>query len=356
VSWTNTPTVVTTTAGVSLDSVTQIYSGSGHGCGLRADGSVWCWPTSFLGDNNGNLGDGTVTPNLPATSYFRASAVLVAAGTPLNGVRAISGGSSRGYAASNTCAIRTDGTLWCWGSPDASGGGGGSLFNDGAAGNRPFATQILATAATPLTGVQEVSLGTAHACVIRDGTTSRELWCWGGNVGGPLGQGDQVARAYPAQVNLPGPVDQVGAGAGATCVRIGGAVYCWGSNNSAQVGIGDPAAPGNHDGCINYCKLTPARVLDEDSQPLTGVAHLNMAYLSACALRTDFSLWCWGRRTAAQQSGLAIPAVMNGASMPLENLAQLTTYSADGYAQALLHLSRDNRLGLQNMPLTQECP
>lgn len=273
---------------------------------------------------------------------------------PLSAVAHITSGSSRGYLASNTCAVRDDGTLWCWGSPDSSGGGGGTLFNDGVAGNRAYAVAIWAAGdGTLLNGVDAVSLGTRHACAIRTGASAGEVWCWGANIGGPLGQGDQTGRTYPVKVDLPGPADELGAGADATCARVGDAVYCWGSNNSGQVGIGDHTLPANHDGCINYCKLTPAQVVDGAGTGLSGVTSLNMAYLSACALRDDHTLWCWGRITSSQ-TDWAIQAVVGGTT--LDNVAMHTTQGSGGYAQSMLYLTRDDKLMRPNVELTQVCP
>lgn len=356
VYWAGSQTVITVAGGAALSGVTQIYSGSHHGCALKNDGTVWCWPINSLGNRNGQLGRGTTTFTTPSAEYFIATQVMENSGTSpaaLANVDHIAGGSSRGYAASNTCAVLANGQLWCWGSPDSSGGGGGTLFNDGVTGNRAYAVPILAAAATPLTGVQAVSLGTRHACVIRDGTTNGEVWCWGSGIGGSLGQGDQSGRTYPSKVTLAGPADQLGAGADATCVRIADAVYCWGSNNSGQVGIGDHTLPANHDGCINYCKLTPKQVVDSVDAPLTGVTDLNMAYLSVCALRSDHTLWCWGRITT-NQVDWAIPAVAG--SNPVDNVAMHTTHGTGGYAQSLLWFTRDDKLLRPNSELTPLCP
>lgn len=349
-----TPTIITVSGGAQLTGVTEIYSGSAHGCAMKSDGTVWCWPTSFLGNNSGQLGNGSVSANVPFQDYYIATEVLVAAATPLTGAMHLSGGSSRGYLASNTCAVTSSGSLLCWGSTDSSGGGGGTLFNDGVPGSRAYAVEILEAMNTPLTGVQAVSLGGRHACVIRSGTTAGEVWCWGANIGGPLGQGDQVGRQYPVQVALPGPADQIGAGADATCARIGTSVYCWGSNNSGQVGIGDHTLPANHDGCINYCKLTPAQVVDDTGTPLDAVVDYGMGYLSSCALRSDNTLWCWGISTASSANDWAAPAVINGTA--LDNVAQFTTVGSNGYRAALRYLNRDASLFRAQTQVSPLCP
>ena len=354
VYWNGTLTVITSSGGADLSGVTEIFSGSAHGCALRSDTSVWCWPTSSRGNTNGQLGNGSTSSNVNSSDFFVATPVLSQGPVPLTGVAHLNTGASRGYAASNTCAVMQDSSLRCWGSPDSSGGGGGTLFNDGINGSRPFATDILAGPATLMSGVRSASLGTRHACVIRDGGTNSEVWCWGANVGGPLGQGNQNGSQYPVHVPLAGPADQLGAGADATCARVGTSIYCWGSNNSGQVGIGDRMATMNHDGCINYCKLTPTQVVDANGVGLTSAIDFNMGYLSACARRNDHSLWCWGRLTGASQSDWAIPAVLGGNA--LTNVAMYTTFSAGGFTEATLYLNRDNGLFLPGRQLSQTCP
>ena len=123
--------------GQPLSGITEIYEGSHYGCGLKNDHTVWCWPKNTNANAAGELGNGTQTAPQNA-DLFKATQVLVAAGTPLSGVDHISKGSARCYLASNTCGVKSDGTLWCWGSHDSSGGGGGSLFNGGISGPQSF--------------------------------------------------------------------------------------------------------------------------------------------------------------------------------------------------------------------------
>lgn len=353
-----TTTEIHVAGGALLTGVEEIYTGFYHGCALRNDETVWCWATADQGDNSGQLGDGTITNNILPADRFVATPVVTAPSTPLDQVVHLSGGSSRGYLASNTCAVRQDGTLWCWGSPDSSGGGGGTLFNDGVSGPRAYAVEILAAANTSLTGVQAVSLGTRTACLIRNGDSPGEVWCWGSNIGGALGLGvnDQNGRTYPVHVTLlDAPADEIGVGADAACARLGGSLFCWGSNNSGQVGIGAPSAPGNHDGCANYCKTSPSLVLTGANVALDGVAHLDVGYLSVCVTRQDHSLWCWGAGGTAGRVDYATPVELV-AGHPLDNVALQTTSGSGGFAQAIRYLNRDNTLWDSTIQVPIVCP
>ena len=286
--------------GVPLTGMTEIFRGQHHGCGRRDDGTVWCWRVTSSGNNFGQLGNGALGggPDL-----HHATAVEVApadGGGLLTGVEHINVGASRCYIASTTCAVLSDGTLWCWGEGGDEAGSGEGFFNDGPVGSHAYATPIMADPVALLDDVQSVSLGTRHACVDRSG----EMWCWGTNVGGPLGQGNQIHQVYPVLVPLPGDVDQIAAGSDVSCARIGDGVYCWGANTAGQVGIGDPAM--ESDGCINFCKLDPEAVLGEDAMPLTGVVDLNSVYLGNCVVRDDATLWCWGSGTTDVASPLQV--------------------------------------------------
>lgn len=82
--------------------------------------------------------------------------------------------------------------------------------------------------------VTQISAGQFHTCAIKsDGT----LWCWGRNSEGQLGVGDNVARFVPTQVNLPKPAMKVAAGECHTCAAVSdGTLYCWGCNSHGQTG------------------------------------------------------------------------------------------------------------------------
>src|SRR5688500_17863211 len=91
--------------------VAEVSAGYGHTCARKADGTLWCW-----GDNsNGQLGDAS-------TAGKRSPVQVTALGTAVADV-------SVGDA--HTCARKTDGTLWCWGSnflgAIGAGGSGGQL-------------------------------------------------------------------------------------------------------------------------------------------------------------------------------------------------------------------------------------
>jgi alpha-tubulin suppressor-like RCC1 family protein len=93
------------------------------------------------------------------------------------------------------CALRDDGSVRCWGENTDGQLGNGTRSRracDGAA--------CFSASATPVVGldrVVRVSAGGDAACALRaDGTA----WCWGNNANGQLGDGTRTRRKAPVQV------------------------------------------------------------------------------------------------------------------------------------------------------------
>ncbi len=132
---------------------TDLTAGTIHVCGLKADGTVWCWGRNSVGA----LGDGTtVTRTAP-----------VAVQTPVRFAAISAGGES-------TCGIATDGSVWCWGDRTVAGGGLGLPSF--------YPTPVKLPLARTFTSI---SASSGHAC----GHANDGIWCWGLNTWGQLGNG-----------------------------------------------------------------------------------------------------------------------------------------------------------------------
>jgi len=222
----------------------SVSVGGHHTCAIKTDGSLYCW-----GHNGyGQVGDGTnENRNSP---------------TPVPGMS--SGVSSISLGWYHSCAIKIDGSLWCWGNNEYG------QLGDGSYGNKNSPVQIM------LSGVSSVSAGGHHTCAVK---TDGSLWCWGDNSYGQIGNGTLGGSvSEPVQV-IPSGVSSVSSGWFHTCaVKQNGSLWCWGDNGYGQLGNN------SFGGRVSY----PVQVMS------SGVSSVSLGWYHTCAIKTDGSLWCWG--------------------------------------------------------------
>lgn len=238
----STPTQV----GTATDWV-SVTSGDVTTCALTSEHTIWC----FGGDDNGVLGDGVMwrDSDVPVEVVGAHDWASVSAGL------------------FDVCAIDTDGALWCWGWNTH-----GTLGIGAPKGGRARPTRV-GTASDWL----QVSGGWADTCGIR---ASHLLYCWGYNGWGGLGTGDQKTRRVPVQVSTSTHFSQVSVGWDHTCgIGTRGAAYCWGRNLYGAIG----------DGTTVPYRLTPTQA---------GTSHdwqsVSASDVFTCGLRTNHTRWCWG--------------------------------------------------------------
>jgi len=83
----------------------------------------------------------------------------------------------------------------------------------------------------------QISAGFGHSCALRTGGT---ISCWGYNNYGQLGNGTTGSPSLtPVPVSGVSDATQISAGESHTCaLRAGGTISCWGSNGYGQLGNG----------------------------------------------------------------------------------------------------------------------
>src|SRR5262249_62007956 len=82
--------------------------------------------------------------------------------------------------------------------------------------------------------------GALHTCAVKSGGT---LFCWGNNDVGQLGDGTQNLQIQPEQIGTDTDWTAVSAGFASSCGLQGGLGSCWGANNDGQLGDGTNATP-----------------------------------------------------------------------------------------------------------------
>ncbi|RIB35140.1 MAG: hypothetical protein BXU00_02990 [Candidatus Nanoclepta minutus] len=194
---------------VNLTNVVQIALGEAHSCALRSDGTVWCWGWNSYGQ----LGDGTTTNRY----------------TPVQ-VGGLTNVTQIALGAAHSCALKSDGTVWCWGWNSYG------QLGDGTTTNRYTPVQVrgLANILSTLINVTQIALGNAHSCALRsDGT----VWCWGNNEHGQLGNDIIAIGYVPLRVRGLTNVTQIALGYVHSCaLKSDGTVWCWGWNSYGQLG------------------------------------------------------------------------------------------------------------------------
>lgn len=254
-----------------LTNVYQIVSGQSHTCALKKDGTVYCWGANA----SGQLGDNTTS-----TRYIPVQVKGVGGTGVLSGVSQIAAGFE------HTCAVKTDGTMFCWG--NSANGQLGDNFNA----QRSVPVQVKGLNGVGLlSGVSSIAAGFRHTCAAK---TDGSLYCWGQNSVGQLGDGSTTDHFAPVLVfNLGGltNVSSVSTGQYHTCaVKTDGSAYCWGQGANGRLGLGDATQ-----------RLTPVQVVGiGGSGTLSNVSQIIAGYAHTCALKTDGSMYCWGYNVYGQ--------------------------------------------------------
>lgn len=182
----------------------------------------------------------------------------------ISDVKAISAG---GW---HSVALKNDGTVWTWG------------WNiDGQIGDGTNTDRLIVTQVPGLTGITKIAAGTYHVLALKsDGT----VWAWGDNVSGQIGDNSTTDRSSPVQVSGLTNVTSIAAGRFySLAVKSDSTVWTWGENLYGQLGDG-----------TTVDKHVPVQV-----PGLTGVVDAVVANgaFHTMVLKSDNTVWAWGRNT-----------------------------------------------------------
>jgi alpha-tubulin suppressor-like RCC1 family protein len=186
----------------------------------------------------------------------------------------------------HTCAIKTNGDAYCWGSNEY--GQLGVATGDTICGSGKTAFRCSLSPLQVQQGVKfsSISAGVHHTCAI---TVLREAYCWGANESGEVSDG---ATTGPTLTRIAGNLGytQISAGATHTCaVRTDGALFCWGANDRGQIGNGTFA----NSGLSRVSFKVP-------------IASVSAGQQHTCARSTTGAPYCWGAIWTSRDQGLEI--------------------------------------------------
>jgi alpha-tubulin suppressor-like RCC1 family protein len=243
--------------------VEAVTAGVFHACALTRRGAVSCWGLN----HRGQLGDGTT----------RDSATPVPVVGLDSGVVAISAGYF------HTCAVLRGGAVKCWGQNSA-----GEL-GDGTTVDRSIPVDVVglssgALAVSTASGSGDGVDASSTCALVRDahhrGGRTGEVWCWGLNGHGQLGDGTTLDRPTPVPVAGSGGTSAIDVGGGFACaLGARGAARCWGINFAGE--LGDGTTDDRH---------VPTPVVGLDG----GVAQIAAGGFHGCSLSGRGRVMCWG--------------------------------------------------------------
>jgi alpha-tubulin suppressor-like RCC1 family protein len=182
-----------------------------------------------------------------------------------------------------SCVLRRSGEVWCWGSNGSGEIGDGTTASHSAPGPVRDLHDAVAIAA-----------GDAHACALRRGG---EAVCWGAAELGQLGDGvDQRRRLVPGPVTGVDDGVSIAARGQDTCVvRRGGGVACWGGQAYGALPEGHPGVT-LPVGAVPEMRPKAVSGLADAVEVAAGPGH-------ACARRASGGVDCWGDNADGQLGG-----------------------------------------------------
>jgi alpha-tubulin suppressor-like RCC1 family protein len=168
----------------------------------------------------------------------------------------------------HTCALTSIGELYCWGRNYYGQLGDGSTDHK----NTPTMTIFE-------NGRKKVYLGDDNSCAVLD---DGELQCWGQNNNGQVGDNSTIDKIKPTKINIKGgsSITHMALSDSHTCaVFDDGTMYCWGANSFGQLG----------DKTKNNKKVPTASIAVEKK-----VLQVSTGWDHTCVIIQDNSLQCWG--------------------------------------------------------------
>lgn len=222
---------------------------SGHGGAVKTDGSLWMWGEGYCGGAGLGITTTVCTPRREICSASNWCTLTV---------------NRR-----STSAIKTDGSLWSWGWNTYAQLGIGTTTNV-CSPVREFcsATNWCFTVA-----------GTCHRLAVK---TDGSLWGWGCN-SGRLGNGDTAAVCSPVR-EFCAATNWCMAAAGryhSLAIKTDGSIWSFGSHTCGATGQNVTAGS----------TTSPVREISSATTWCT----VSATYCASAAVKTDGTLWTWGR-------------------------------------------------------------
>lgn len=221
-------------------------------------------------------GDGTVTGVALGNATITARVGTIFGKNTLGVTRVATGWRQVSVGRDHVLAVKTDGSLWSWGTSSFSGNEFGQLGTGGT-------TNTLApTRVGSDTDWASVAAGDLRSYAVKSNGT---LWGWGKNSDNFLGDGSGVSPGVPTRIGNATTWASVATKWGHTlAIQTDGSLWAWGNNFHFQLGTG-----------VAGDRTTPTRV-----GSATNWASVSVGRDHTVAVKSDGSLWGWGHSQNGQ--------------------------------------------------------
>jgi alpha-tubulin suppressor-like RCC1 family protein len=223
-----------------LPALTSLSVGFSHACGIDKGGAVWCFGGNPLGERG-----------VPPDAALKALVANRIEGLPP--VSAVSAGVN------NTCAVTTQGEVFCWGSDNNQSPG------------RPFVFESVEPVQIEgLDGATAVENGRNFACAFKP---QRTVFCFGSNLMGQLAALEEQlpVRGIMTRVYTQDVLDLSVSFFAGCALPDTGVVWCWGFWNDKEL-------------------FEPRPKLG-----LPAAKDVSVGEDRACIISQSDEIWCWGR-------------------------------------------------------------
>ncbi|MGB0592445.1 MAG: MopE-related protein [Myxococcota bacterium] len=168
------------------------------------------------------------------------------------------------------------GEVWCWGDNHVGQLGDGAPFE----GSRTSAAPVIdPVSGEPFEGATSVSIAKTTTCATT--ANAGEVVCWGSDTYGLMANGEGVSELHPVAIDALTGSDLLTGGYLHACARQGGGVICWGQSAYGQTGQ------------LSFDLVqTPSPIAG-----LNGVVALASGFNASCAA-TAQGVVCWGENKA----------------------------------------------------------